>query len=89
MKSIKRINSHVGISRFLASCREVANKDVKVYGHVRAADCPRQPYRHSEFIPVFMWDDIYVIVLETGQRRYEVFQVEESEIIKGVEEVED
>ena len=65
---IKRINSHVGFSRFLAECEDT--------GLVidRQNDIP-SPYAYSPIHGLSRWEGKLVFTVETAHKQYDVFTV--------------
>jgi hypothetical protein len=68
---IKKISSYTGVSRFYGECY------AKIAGYIpRQSDIP-SPYAYSPAWEVLTRkkDKIFVVLVEVGHKRYEVFQV--------------
>jgi hypothetical protein len=69
IKRIKRINSHVGLSRYLDTTRDTNQVTPRV------REIP-SPYAYSPTHTVYQdTEDRLVIVVETAHKRYDVFDV--------------
>jgi len=71
---IKRITSHVGVSRFYAECDGGAD-GVDIIGSIPRQRQIPSPYRFSPTHPVYSHRGRPVIVVETAHKVYDVFRV--------------
>ncbi len=78
MKRIKRIRSHTGHAQFLATGVLVDfNGEARTFGYIPRTDIP-SPYAYSPTHVVYRTDteaQLYVIIVETSHRCFDVFAV--------------
>ena len=75
---IKRITSHVGLSRYMATLRDTNNT-------IPRTDLP-SPYAYSPTHLVYRdADDLLVFIVETAHKRYDVFRVPATSPLSPVE----
>src|SRR6266478_9173651 len=67
---IKRINSHVGYSRFLAQTKETG----RYLARVQTEEIP-SPYAYSPSVRILDYCDIPCVVFETSHKIYDVFSI--------------
>lgn len=67
MKRIKKITSHIGLSRFLAECQDTNREIPRTNIHT--------PYSYSPTHVVYNYKEQDVIICETSHKVYEVFAI--------------
>ena len=72
MTKIKTINSHVGLSRWLA---ELSEEPIAYLARVQVEDIP-SPYAYSPTKDIWEWNGKAVVWFETRHKHYEVYEVQ-------------